>query len=436
MSKLLLVYLALLVISIHSSGQNQSEVNFTPCTHYDQHADALKDQVVLAWEKKPGSLSVARPDGRPFIPGKEESARQSNRQKSVYIRHYSRSYCNEVLGKLVAHNTLASIQRHVLVHQTPVPNAACIGQGSYMVSIGLPAQLENENQLAFVLAHEIAHDELNHINQNIQTEIELNLAKQMRTSVTHVLTSNQADEGDMAQIRKLLYQVGSFSQAKEYEADELALELIANAHYEEEPAITILNRLSPGASLVPKANADMFFVLESPGYPIQSHWFNDRLHIYQKAPTPDYYVSDDSIRSHPRDSLRVLRLASSLTSQESGELRSLPNGIPQHILFEGFEGAFLTMSYDKAITLGLYLLQQHPRNSYLISRITLMLSKLYEARSNQTFDNYVPLFTADYAEELLLTNNLLHNITTKELGDLAYHFIANPHHFNAEKEDH
>jgi hypothetical protein len=407
-----------LIPSLSAVSQELSEENFTPCIRYDERARALKDRVVLDWMKNQERLTLQNSEANRIYQGRKRHLVKMINRKKLVADILLENYCNDVLKKIATSTVIAPISRQVLIHQSPVPNAMCIGRGSYLISIGLLAQLENENQLAFVLAHEMAHDELNHINQNIQTEIEQDLGKQVHESFRRILTGSDVDEEDAERLRRLLYQIGAYSRSDEYEADELAVQMIADAHYDPVEAINILNRLNPGSSLIPRASAEMFFAFDSEDYPIQSHWFNDRLQVFHGTPSSDQYISSDSLRSHPRDSLRVLRLASIAPSHKSGVHVDPPNGILQHALFECFEGAYVTNTYDKAITIGLYLLQQYPQHSFLVSRIAQMLTRLFQARSEETFNNYVQLFTVGYAEELLLTNNLLHNVTTKELGEL------------------
>ena len=40
----------------------------------------------------------------------------------------------------------------LLIHRSPIPHAACYGKGSTALNLGLLRRLQNESQLAFVLA--------------------------------------------------------------------------------------------------------------------------------------------------------------------------------------------------------------------------------------------------------------------------------------------
>jgi len=66
-------------------------------------------------------------------------------------------YVNNVADQLLKDFPDVRSQFRFYVSRYPEVNAACLPNGIVIVNIGLLAQLENEAQLAFVLAHEIVH---------------------------------------------------------------------------------------------------------------------------------------------------------------------------------------------------------------------------------------------------------------------------------------
>lgn len=67
------------------------------------------------------------------------------------------NYVNKVADILLKNNPEVREKFRFYVSRYPEVNAACLPNGIVIVNIGLLAQLENEAQLAFVLAHEIVH---------------------------------------------------------------------------------------------------------------------------------------------------------------------------------------------------------------------------------------------------------------------------------------
>jgi len=74
----------------------------------------------------------------------------------VYFNDNLTKYVSEVADKLLR-NKIQRQDISVYVTKFDLPNATTWHNGSIFVNIGLPRRLENEAQLAFVLAHEMTH---------------------------------------------------------------------------------------------------------------------------------------------------------------------------------------------------------------------------------------------------------------------------------------
>jgi Zn-dependent protease with chaperone function len=72
------------------------------------------------------------------------------------------AYLNDVMARLTG---AATPQVRVYVLRSPDVNAFATERGTILVTLGLLARLEDEAQLAFVLAHELAHVEASHARQ-------------------------------------------------------------------------------------------------------------------------------------------------------------------------------------------------------------------------------------------------------------------------------
>jgi predicted Zn-dependent protease len=92
-----------------------------------------------------------------------------------------------------------------------IVNAFSTHQGIIFVSQGLIAQVENEAQLAFILAHEIAHYIEKHVIQNYIDVVDLSKSR----------SSNDSK----------LKQLSQYSREKEFEADEIGIEIYHKAGY-------------------------------------------------------------------------------------------------------------------------------------------------------------------------------------------------------------
>ncbi len=66
-------------------------------------------------------------------------------------------YLDNIVEKLLVNHPQLQQEIHVYILQTPIVNAFSLPDGTVLVTMGMLAQVTNEAELAFVLAHEIAH---------------------------------------------------------------------------------------------------------------------------------------------------------------------------------------------------------------------------------------------------------------------------------------
>ena len=363
-------------------------------------------------------------------------------QNGAFIKDDSlETYVNTILQTILKSNGI-TITGHprVLILDSPEINAYCFGQGIYIVSIGLLGRIDSEDELAFTIAHEVAHDVLGHIKTRLVQEAEVSLAKKSREQIRKIL-SGTISVKDVHEYKTLIYGASQHNRVREMQADSTGISLMQRAAYDQDAASSMLTVLDE--SLEPKFDIglDLIWPLNSTEYPLQEGWFEKRLSIYSRVHTDSYLYSADSVESHPDIALRKTTIAGYIRSgivQEDHQSEEFADAVTLLAEFETLQSAYEKKAFDRCLYYALQLLNRYPQNPFLISRIGKVLISLYEAKSNNdnSFRNYVPRFTAYYSDELTLVNNMLHNLSTKELGELTFHFLDDPERFNKDERSH
>lgn len=116
-------------------------------------------------------------------------------------------------------------------------NAFAMPGGYILVSTGLLKILESEDELAFVLAHEIAHVSLRH---HYQIVLRQRLAEQASRELQSAVQGN--DLAKLASASGQIYARG-LDKAAEFEADRLGVEIMTRAGYDPIAALGVLDRL-------------------------------------------------------------------------------------------------------------------------------------------------------------------------------------------------
>ena len=348
------------------------------------------------------------------------------------------SYPGSVLSRLVERNKLSSSLKRVLVLSSPHVNAVCYGQGIYAVTAGLLARIENEDQLAFILAHELAHDELGHIRTRVVQEADLNMQQRARRHAFKII-SGKDDLNEIESFRELLYNYSRHSRRNEFSADSMAVVLLHNAGYHNARSTSILNILEAPQSPKYPIGPELFFPLHSPDYPFHDYCLNDRLSVYSKKGEGSFLYVADSVETHPSIKQRKNALTPyATTMSHTADYMPSPyvNAVSDIAAFETVESAFNQKEYDLALYHALQLYIRYPKNIYLISRIGKILIDVREAKRSNAIDTLVPKYTTNHSDEVKVINSLLYNLTEHEVGEIAFHMLSRAEFFNPNEKNH
>ena len=133
------------------------------------------------------------------------------------------AYVNKVANRIIPYHAKASDDFNVFILRDPIINAVAMPNGNIYVTIGLLARLENEAQLAFVLAHEVMHVIQNHADKTFR--------KQKSTIIAGHIADLMLFGTSIAYIPAAMT-LASFSREQETEADHMGLRLLAGSGYD------------------------------------------------------------------------------------------------------------------------------------------------------------------------------------------------------------
>lgn len=137
-------------------------------------------------------------------------------------------YLNEVGGRVAAHAKRKLAWHFHLLLDPDFINAFALPGGHIFIGSGLLAQLGSEDELAFVLGHEIEHVDHYHAMERVQIEAQL---RHLNLDIV----------GQIVSIPTSLWQAG-YSKDEEFEADREGLRLAAAAGYSAQGAVNLLER--------------------------------------------------------------------------------------------------------------------------------------------------------------------------------------------------
>lgn len=163
----------------------------------------------------------------------------------------------DIVDRLAKRNNLGNDPWHVFLFRAPtIKNAGATRGNHVFVWSGMLDEVKSDDELAAVLAHEIAHVIAGHTDPDPNEEIRKLLlgvgAMALGIAVSHSAGSVQAGQlaQDMTQMLGSGVLVNPYSQERELEADQIGLLLMASAGFRPEAALDFWQRSaqSPGLS--------------------------------------------------------------------------------------------------------------------------------------------------------------------------------------------
>ena len=348
------------------------------------------------------------------------------------------AYVEGYFDRIARSNDVGDGSRLVLILNSPERNAASYGSGVFVVTAGLLANLNDPSQLAFIFAHELAHDRLQHVQQNLAA-LSGERETRNRAAFARILWSDSSPEAIDA-FRTAIYANAATSRRCESQADSMALELIQRAGFDNRASISALKALvtdKPG-----NGGVAMFASLDFNDYPFKDRWLNERLTVYNRKPASTYLMSFDSVRTHPELESRISVLSTHLKTDADLSFKPRPSAELRRAMefatmmaFQTADAAYAASQYDIALHQILRLLQDRPGDPYLVTRAATIMLDLYHAK-NERDGSLLATVTTGMTEEEIMVNTVLHNMSREELAEMAYHFVNSKENFDRSKRSH
>jgi Zn-dependent protease with chaperone function len=277
-------------------------------------------------------------------------------------------YLNRVMDKLTASDPTLHKEVEVYAIKSPYVNAFTTNDGLIFVYMGLVARLDNEAQLAFVLAHELTHYKKKHIIKGYLEDVEVDSRKGMYRNTTD-------DDRLLAK--------SQYSRANESEADREGLELMLKAGYS--PA-----SLAGVFDLMAYADAQVF------NEPFDYSLFTANQFTFPKAYMPDSIrpVLPDTVENkystHPGVNVRradILARAKDRNTNGATYLVSRKSfeNVKRMCRYELCDIYLRSENYRQCIYLSSILLKNDPNSKYLQKCI---LASLYGLEKHASYAHW------------------------------------------------
>jgi len=195
----------------------------------------------------------------------EEACAQLEKQVKVIDDKEQSARLTAIANRLGAVSARPEVKYSVKILDAPEINAFSIPGGHLYVTKGALEAVESEDELAAILAHEVAHNAAKHSLQSMKKESKAQ-AQVGLAVLAAVLAGQKVDAGNVMLMGGLLKEavVNSYSRKFEAEADRLAVGYLIAAKYNPVAMLTVVEGLQRMEASRPRVEAG---VLQSHPYP-------------------------------------------------------------------------------------------------------------------------------------------------------------------------
>ncbi len=162
------------------------------------------------------------------------------------------SLLNEIGNKLAKASELRGMKYHFKILKKEGPNAFSIPGGYIYVTYDLFDYIQSDDELAGILAHEIAHVIHNHALKQTRDNTKFTLL-----TILAVLLTGEPDVGVLGKLTTITL-LNQYSRTYEEEADLTAIDLLTKTEYNPVGFLTFLERLYAREMFKPEVNLGIF----------------------------------------------------------------------------------------------------------------------------------------------------------------------------------
>ncbi|MGX7667978.1 M48 family metalloprotease [Flavobacterium pedocola] len=318
---------------------------------------------------------------------------------------------------------------YFLVNKSPIPNAACYGNGMFTINLGLFNLVENDDELAFILSHEVAHYVLEHNDKSLLSYIQTLNSKDTKSKLNKVKNQEYGRRKAYSTlVKELSYNFLKRSRKAETQADSLGLAIFSKTKFNKQSSVTALKKLDFVDDMVFNEETKLKEHFNFDSYPFKEAWLTKDETLFDlKEKSDDYALSKDSLKTHPDIPVRVEALQKLLKTQggtpkPASELERI-----KKIASENSISIFLDdLSLDLALyqTLVLRNKNQIDEKSYC-KIMALLLKKTYQLKNGHTFGKFVsPVSTFSDEKQLNEVRTFLHNLEVKTTRKIGHSFCT------------
>jgi Zn-dependent protease with chaperone function len=338
------------------------------------------------------------------------------------------SYLQSLLTDILIKNSLNPSEYKILLSKDSEANAYNVGDGTVVINYGLFLIVDNEDELVFVISHEIGHQHLNHVKTQIESFADISTSKEI-IAKTKEIQKQKFGKASRANnlLRKIKYENYANRRKKEIEADSLGFHFYKNTKRSPNAPISLLEKLDKSDAENDTLSVEEYkFIFEKNGLKLKDKYFQAEESLFKVYDFKRNY-NIDSLKTHPDCSTRIQLIKEFIDKKdnEKGSQTDTFSEIKKHSSYQNLINLFSEKEYGISLYETLKLYKKDKENPFYKELIYQNIRNLYKARMNYTINRYVPAYDVkNNSTSLNRFITFINNIKASDLELILTHFKA------------
>jgi hypothetical protein len=397
-------------------------------TYLPGNLDSLETYISATTSNKIKSFDIAQQKkAKEVLQERQISFLQSIKDSSFIFDKKIDKYLQTILIEIYKSNPqIENKDFYFLVNKSLIPNAACYGNGIFTINLGLFNLAESDDEIAFVLCHELSHYILKHNDKSLQEYLKTITSKELKQKLR---TASNIEYGRRAAVASLLkdlkFNFMKHNRTAEMQADSLGLALFHKTKYSKDASITMLKKLDLADGMIFSNQTNLKQNFDFTEYPFKEVWVQKEDKLFDTSESVnDLKLDKDSLKTHPDIPLRIENILKNQILSNSNLTKDELILIKKEIS----ENSIQIYSDSYKLDIVLYqLLSLHEKGQLddqtFNLAITSLLRKVYNLKEKHVFGKYIEPVNAFSEEKYLNEIRLfLSNIELKNIRKIGYYF--------------
>lgn len=323
----------------------------------------------------------------------------------------------------------------ILIAKDNTPNAYCLADGTFVINMGLYSWLNNEDQIAAVISHELGHKIEEHSLKTFLKIIEQDkLDKVVMENIKSTTTSRSESQNQKAFdiLKNTVYKKGVERRQNEIQADSLGYVIFKNSDFKKTEFVNALQRLQDFDTISPRElKVDTYKKLFNlPKQAFNVKWMKkEDFSLYNY----NFYkekLNKDSLASHPEISTRIEILKNTFAELKTSVTPEKPTdlfiALRKTARMEILPNYFHSEDYGLGVYTAMQFLQDEEEEKYYKIWLGRCFSKIYEARKNYNLNRYLDrIEPKNQSESYQQFLNFMWNLSLDEIKNIADFYQTN-----------